>query len=83
MPRNFFRRIEVIFPIDDEAARNWIIDELFAAELKDTSNARELHPNGAYIPTAVADGESPFSVQNHFVESADARRKQQAQFPET
>jgi polyphosphate kinase len=82
MPRNFFRRIEVIFPIDDEAARNWIIDELFASELKDTTNARELHSNGAYVPTDVAGGESPFSVQNHFVEAAEARRKQQAQFPE-
>lgn len=83
MPRNFFRRIEVVFPVDDEQARNWIIHELFASELKDATNARELRSNGAYIPARVPEGDSPFSVQNHFIDAANARRKHQTQFPET
>ena len=83
MPRNFFRRIEVVFPIDDEAARNWIIEELFAAELRDTTNARELHSNGAYNPEVPPEGESAFSVQNYFIKAANLRRERQAHFPES
>ncbi|MBT5902016.1 MAG: polyphosphate kinase 1 [Opitutaceae bacterium] len=83
MPRNFFRRIEVVFPIDDEAARNWIIEELFAAELRDTTNARELHSNGAYNPEVLPEGESAFSVQNYFIKAANLRRERQAHFPES
>src|SRR5690606_3140820 len=29
MPRNFFRRIEVVYPVLDPVLRRWIVDELF------------------------------------------------------
>jgi len=37
MPRNFFRRIEVLFPIVDPALRLWVTGELLASELRDTA----------------------------------------------
>lgn len=83
MPRNFFRRIEVIFPIDDKDARAWIINELFAMELQDNANARELRQNGAYLPISRKDGEPAFSVQNYFVAAANRRRERQIKRPET
>jgi polyphosphate kinase len=73
MPRNFFRRIEVLFPVRDPASRKWIVDELFGSELRDTANAYVLHPNGAYLPPGRAKNEAPFSAQAYF--AADAGRR--------
>src|SRR5690606_19354466 len=50
MPRNFFRRIEVLFPIEEPALRRRILRHLLPAELRDNVNTRVLHANGAYLP---------------------------------
>lgn len=76
MPRNFFRRIEVVFPVDDPAARDWILEELFTLELQDNEDARELRHNGAYVPVARTKDEPSFAVQNYFMAAANQRRRQ-------
>src|SRR5438128_5132724 len=48
MPRNFFRRIEVAFPIETPALRNQIINDVIPTVLNDRVKARELQPNGTY-----------------------------------
>src|SRR5437667_261321 len=48
MPRNFFRRIEVAFPIETPALRNQIISDVIPTVLNDRVKARELQPNGTY-----------------------------------
>jgi polyphosphate kinase len=73
MARNFFRRVEVLFPIEDPALRRWITDELFPMELQDNVNARVLHANGAYLPRPRAANEPPFSVQDYFTACATQR----------
>ncbi len=50
MPRNFFRRVEVLFPIRDPALRQWILGEFFPVELRDNENAHVLDSSGAYRP---------------------------------
>jgi polyphosphate kinase len=75
MPRNFFRRIEVVFPIDDPALRAWFIDEMFPMEIQDNVNARELRSNGAYRPVDRKPDEPTFSVQNYFVAAANQRTR--------
>src|SRR4029450_9577458 len=37
LPRNFFRRIELAFPIEDGVLRERIIHEIFAVSLKDNT----------------------------------------------
>ncbi|HEY0945601.1 MAG TPA: polyphosphate kinase 1 [Opitutaceae bacterium] len=75
MPRNFFRRIEVIFPIVDPALRRFISAELFAMELQDNENARVLHANGGYRPVVRTAGEPAFSAQSYFVAAAAQRAR--------
>jgi polyphosphate kinase len=70
MPRNFFRRIEVLFPIRDPALRKWIVDELFPVELRDNDNAHVLHSSGAYLPAPRGAEERPFSAQAYFMAGA-------------
>ena len=57
MPRNFFRRVEVLFPILDPALRRWVTAELFQSELRDNVNAFLLHSNGAYAPPPLREDE--------------------------
>jgi len=48
MPRNFFRRIEVAFPIEMPALRDQIVNDVIPTVLNDRVKARELQPDGAY-----------------------------------
>ena len=75
MPRNFFRRIEVIFPIEDPVLRQWMLHEMFAMELQDNENARVLRPNGAYLPPARREDEPEFCAQQYFIAAAAERAR--------
>jgi polyphosphate kinase len=48
MPRNLFKRIEVVFPIADGNLRERIANEVLALPLADNVKARFLQPDGTY-----------------------------------
>jgi polyphosphate kinase len=48
MPRNFFRRIELMFPVADPALKTRIIEEILATSLRDNVKARQLRADGRY-----------------------------------
>src|ERR1700756_4145203 len=48
MPRNFFRRIEVAFPVQTSVLRDQIVNEVIPTVLNDRVKARELQPDGTY-----------------------------------
>jgi polyphosphate kinase len=73
MPRNFFRRVEVLFPIRDAALRHWITSEFFPVEQRDNDNAHVLDSSGAYRPAHRGVDERPFSAQAYFM--ADAMKR--------
>ncbi|MBI2518465.1 MAG: polyphosphate kinase 1 [Opitutae bacterium] len=73
MTRNFFRRVEALFPVYDHELRQRIIGDVLPAELRDNEDARLLQPGGAYRPVTRAEGEAPFSAQRYFMESARQR----------
>ena len=75
MPRNFLRRVEVVFPIRDRALRRWVTEEFFTDELRDTSNTRLLHPNGTYLPVPRRGSERTFSVHAHLMAAATRRSR--------
>ena len=65
MPRNFYRRVEAVFPIVDPALRERIMKEILEAYFLDNTNARILQSNGAYLPIR---GDQPFSAQSFLME---------------
>jgi polyphosphate kinase len=73
MPRNFFRRVEVLFPILDPGLRKAIAGGLLPVELRDNVNAKQLGSNGAYRPISRGRGERPFSAHAHFISAARRR----------
>lgn len=62
MPRNFFRRVETCFPIDDEVLKERVIDECLEAPLRDDRQAWILQPDGTY-EAARSSGDSLASQQ--------------------
>jgi polyphosphate kinase len=68
MPRNFFRRIETVFPIEDGNLRERIITELLAIPLADNVKARIMHPDGSYSLRTLKSGEKPHRSQMEFIE---------------
>lgn len=49
MPRNLWRRIETVFPIEDPALKARIIHDILRLELADNVKARELTSDGTYF----------------------------------
>jgi polyphosphate kinase len=48
MPRNFRRRVEIMFPIEDPRLQNQIVDGILGVVLSDNVKARVLGPDGVY-----------------------------------
>jgi polyphosphate kinase len=66
MPRNFFRRIELMFPLEDPKLKARLINELLPVILKDNVKARRLRADGSYIRVAAAEGQEPIHSQMVF-----------------
>ncbi|MBC8131661.1 MAG: RNA degradosome polyphosphate kinase, partial [Deltaproteobacteria bacterium] len=75
MPRNFLRRVEVMFPVDDVTLRDRVIDEILAISLGDNVKARRLLPDGSYERIR-PEGKPALRSQVRFMELA--REKAQA-----
>jgi polyphosphate kinase len=67
MPRNFYRRVEVMFPIEQADLRDRILHEIVPAYLKDNVKARTLQSDGTYLRPTVGPGETPFRVQERLL----------------
>ena len=48
MPRNLIRRVEILFPIEDERLIRRLRDEILATYMADTARARVMHSDGSY-----------------------------------
>ena len=62
MDRNFFRRVELAFPIENKALRERVIKESLGFYLSDNSHAWELTSDGNYRRLS-PDGQEPASAQ--------------------
>ena len=75
MPRNFFRRIEIMFPIEGKRAKSRIIEEIMPVYLSDSVKARRLLPTSEYVRRQAAQGEKPVRAQQALIELSRERRK--------
>jgi polyphosphate kinase len=64
MPRNFMRRVEVMFPVEDPACRARILEEVLGIGFRDNVKSRQLTVDGTYLPPALQlDGQTVRSQQ--------------------
>jgi polyphosphate kinase len=69
MPRNFQRRVEVLFPLEDPALRARLLEEMLGLGLKDTVKSRRLQRDGRYVPLLV-DAQAQLRSQAALMEIA-------------
>ena len=70
MNRNFQRRVEIMFPVEDPALRSRILEEILSTQLADNCRTRLLRSNGLYERIAPAPGETVLRSQQRFIELA-------------
>ena len=79
MPRNFYRRVEIAFPIDAPDLRDEMLNDILPSLLNDQVKARELQPNGSYVRLRPAEGAARSQAQLHFRERSRQTRKAAAE----
>ena len=75
MPRNFLRRVELAFPIENPALRDNLINEVLPRFLNDRVKSRELQPDGSYRRLKPEGPETRAQAQWHFRERSRERAK--------
>ncbi len=80
MPRNFHRRVEVMFPVESPALRKRILTEIIPTYQKDNVKSRELCADGTYKRVQQNEGETPYRSQHEILEihRKNALRRQAA-----
>lgn len=66
MSRNLKHRIEVVVPVKDAAAKDYLRDVLLETYLSDNTKARALQPDGRYAP--IMRGSESFNSQTYFMD---------------
>src|SRR4051812_7551351 len=74
MPRNFDRRVEVMFPIESEDLRQRLVEDIIPTYLRDNVRTRILRPDGTYS-RADPSGGAAHRSQYELLERAAARDK--------
>jgi polyphosphate kinase len=63
MPRNFYRRVEIMTPILDDKAKEKLRQEVLDPVTADNCRARDLQSDGTYVRRHPAAGETPCDTQ--------------------
>ena len=79
MPRNFFRRVEIAFPVLDSDLAKRVREECFEEALADDVNARVLSADGRYARKPRKEGAPPFDSQARLLEQARKRVQRAAE----
>jgi polyphosphate kinase len=80
MPRNFLRRVEIAFPVEDAALRDELVNEVLSRFVNDRVKARELQADGTYVRLRSEEGEPRPQAQLQF---RDYFRRQARKLAET
>jgi polyphosphate kinase len=81
MPRNFYRRVEVMFPVESAALRKRILNEIIPAYQKDNCRARILQSDGTYGRLTPEKGAPPYRCQEKLLEVTLDEASSRSLFP--
>jgi polyphosphate kinase len=84
MQRNFVRRVEIAFPVEDAAVKERILEEVLATSLGDNVKARILRADGQYErvqPGSHGTGPAPLRSQERFMALARRAAAPEGQAP--
>lgn len=69
MPRNLYRRVETLFPIEDEKIKISLRDEILNIHLRDNVKARLMLPDGDYEPVTRGVDEEIMNSQEWMIQN--------------
>ncbi|MCW8915655.1 MAG: RNA degradosome polyphosphate kinase [Magnetovibrio sp.] len=67
MPRNLYRRVETLVPIENSTVHRQVLDEIMGMSLRDTEQSWTLNADGSY--DRVTDAKDPLNVHHYFMTS--------------
>lgn len=73
MPRNLDRRVEIVFPVEDESIKKEVI-QILEIEMQDNMKAHVLQPDGTYVKVD-RRGKALLNSQMYFCDWAQQRAK--------
>ncbi len=82
MPRNLDKRVEILFPVEDEELKKEVI-HILDIQLKDNTKARIMQPDGSYIIPDIEPGTEKLCAQDYFCKEAMAAARTEKKLPET
>jgi polyphosphate kinase len=68
MPRNLDKRVEILFPVQDEKIRSAIVTTILPVQLGDNVKKRMMHPDGTYTRATRSPGEELQNAQTWLME---------------
>jgi polyphosphate kinase len=66
MPRNFYSRYEIAFPIKDPELKRYVHDTILGRALADNQKAWTLKPDGSFVRVTATHGAAPVRSQTFF-----------------
>lgn len=75
MPRNLNRRVEVLFPIEDDKLARYVRDAVLKTYLFDTTKTRLMESDGRYVRLRPQAGEPGLNAQQWFMANNSLNRK--------
>jgi polyphosphate kinase len=75
MPRNLNRRVEVLFPIEDERLARFVRDAVLKTYLFDTNKSRIMQSDGRYLRLHPKTGEQGLSCQQWFLTNNQTNKR--------
>lgn len=68
MPRNFIRRVEVMFPIQQASLKKYLLEQILPIMFSDNVKSREMQPDGTYQRVVCPEGTTPIRSQVRLLE---------------
>ena len=68
MPRNLYRRVETLFPVEDSSLKTALRDQILSIHLKDNVKARRMLSDGSYERVQPQDGEPSINSQRWLIQ---------------
>ena len=81
MPRNFFRRVEVMFPVLAGPLKDRVLTSIVPTYMADNTRARKLRSDGAYEHDVRAKNKSNIRSQIAFMDEASAANETITKLP--
>ena len=69
MPRNLYRRVETLFPIDEEKIKKSLRDDILNVHLRDNVKSRRMLPDGNYERVIPVEGEEKLNSQEWLIKN--------------